>query len=393
MAPVVSKKARPKQQSPRILVVDDEPNLIELVGDVVGAKIDCKLISAKTLAEASKILATTEIELLVADVNLPDGDGTALVAALKQHQPQATAIVITGQPSMDGAITAIREGAVDFLPKPFSAESLLSRVNKALERQRLHAKAARRLDRLRDAVKRLNEARRLVSKKVDLLCNDLITAYGELSKQLDTVRTQEGFRKLLGEAKDLEQMLCHAMDWLLRQLGYSNVAIWLAGDEGEYQLGAYMKYTTAGDPALTEAMKAGVLKLVNNDGFLHLSADEAREKIGPAEKKFLEGQTIMGVTSTYLGEVLAAVVMFRDGRSPFTDDDAQALRAISPIFATALAGMVKDDDSADADEFGEAGGSLLDEDVKDDQPPKNNKKKRDKTTDADWWKRGEQPPF
>ena len=49
----------------------------------------------------------------------------------------------------------------------------------------------------------------------------------ELSKQLDVVRTQEGFRKLLNEAKDLEQLLCHAMDWLLRQLGYCNVAIWL----------------------------------------------------------------------------------------------------------------------------------------------------------------------
>ena len=67
-----------------------------------------------------------------------------------------------------------------------------------------------------------------MSKKVDLLCNDLSTAYGELSKQLDTVRTQEGFRKLLGEAKDLEQMLCHAMDWLLRQVGYCNIGIWLA---------------------------------------------------------------------------------------------------------------------------------------------------------------------
>jgi FixJ family two-component response regulator len=392
MAPVVKKATKSKAQAPRILVVDDEPNLIELVGDVVGARIDCKLIAAKSIDEANKILASTPIELLVADVNLPDGNGTALVSSLKAHQPQATAIVITGQPSMDGAITAIREGAVDFLPKPFSADSLLSRVNTALERQRSIAKAAKRLDRLRDAVKRLNEARRLVSKKVDLLCNDLITAYGELSKQLDSVRTQEGFRKLLAEAKDLEQMLCHAMDWLLRQLGYSNVAIWLAGEEGEYQLGAYMKYTTAGEPALTEAMKCGILKLVNAESFIHLSADEAREKLSAKEKSFLEGQTIHVVTSTNLGEVLAAVVLFRDGKTPFTDDDAQALKAISPIFATALAGMVKDGDDEDDD-----GGSLLDEDGLDgggagghDGPKP---KKRDKTSDADWWKRGEQPPF
>jgi hypothetical protein len=281
---------------------------------------------------------------------------------------------------MDGAITAIREGAIDFLPKPFSADALVARVNKALEHQAAAAKVQRRLDRLRDAVKRLNVARRLVSKKVDLLCNDLIGAYGELSKQLDTVRTQEGFRKLLAEAKDLEQMLCHAMDWLLRQLGYSNVAIWLAGDDTDYQLGAYMKYTIPGEPALTEAMKTGLLAQVNREGFLHLSADEAREKLTAKERGILEGQTVLGVTCTYLGEVLAAIVMFRDGQTPFTDDDAEALKAISPIFATSLAGMVRDED-------GEDDSSLLDGD---DEPKK---KKKDKSSDADWWKRGEDPPF
>ncbi len=389
MAPVVKQAAATKTKTPRILVVDDEPTLIELVGDVVTGQIPCKVISAKSIAEAKKVLATTTIELLVADVNLPDGDGTALVSALKQHQPQANAIVITGAPSVDGAISAIREGAVDFLPKPFTADNLIARVNKALAQQALVAKKEKRLDKLRDAVKRLNEARRLVSKKVDLLCNDLITAYGELSKQLDVVRTQEGFRKLLGEAKDLEQLLCHAMDWLLRQLGYSNVAIWLTGDDGEYQLGAYMKYTTAGEPAFTEAMKAGVVNLVNRDGFLHLSADEARDKLSADELKFMAGQSVLGVTSTYLGEPLAAIILFRDGKTPFTDDDAQALKAISPIFATALAGTVHDEESSE-DEDG--GGSLLDGDGDEDSDQPKKKRKQPKN-DADWWKRGEAPPF
>jgi DNA-binding NtrC family response regulator len=196
MAPVVPNAEKPKTKPapPRILVVDDEPTLIELVGDVVGKMIPCKLVSARTMAEAKKVLATTGIELLVTDVNLPDGDGTTLLSTLRQQQPCASAIVLTGQPSVDGAIHAIREGAIDFLPKPFTADNLLARVNKALQRQAQIARQERRLDKLRDAVKRLNEARRLVSKKVDLLCNDLITAYGELSRQLDVVRVQESFR-------------------------------------------------------------------------------------------------------------------------------------------------------------------------------------------------------
>jgi len=390
MAPVVKSDATPKTKLPRILVVDDERDLRELVGDVVGGAISCDILTAKTLNEARQILAKTNVELLVTDVKLPDGDGTSLLSSLRKSQPQASAIVITGEPSMDGAIDAIREGAVDFLPKPFTADHLIKRVNKALALQVIAAKTARRLDKLRDAVKRLNQARRVVSKKVDLLCNDLITAYGELSKQLDTVRTQEGFRKLLSEAKDLEQMLCHAMDWLLRQMGYSNVAIWLAGDDAEYQLGAYMKYTIPGDPPLTEALKNGLLRKVNADGFIHLSAEEAHEKISAAEKAFIDGQTVLGITCTYLGEVLASVIMFRDGKTPFSDDDAEALKAISPLFGTALATMVHDGD--ESDEEGDDNGTMLDEDVRDNEDGKPRKKRKPKN-DADWWKRGEEPPF
>jgi DNA-binding response OmpR family regulator len=392
MAPVVTTAAKAATKiPPRILVVDDEPTLIELVGDIVGKTIACKVLSARSVAEARLVLASTDVDLLVADVYLPDGDGTSLVSALRERQPHAGAIIITGRPTVDGAIHAIREGAIDFLPKPFTADNLMARVNKALQRQAIVAKQERRLEKLRDAVKRLNEARRMVSKKVDLLCNDLITAYGELSKQLDVVRTQEGFRNLLAQSRDLEQMLCHAMDWLLRQLGYSNVAVWLTGDDGEYQLGAYMKYTMPGEPPLTEAMRSGILRLLNRDGFLHLSADEARDKLSPVERPFLQGQTILGVTCTYLGESLAGVLLFRDGKTPFTDEDALALKTISPIFATSLASIVHDDEDEDED-AGSGGGGLMDDGdkPKDDKPKR---KKKDNTSDADWWKRGEAPPF
>ncbi len=386
---------RATETRPRILVVDDEPNLVELIGDVVGGAMACQVLSAKNLAEARKLLATEPIELLVTDVNLPDGDGTTLLATLRQKQPHASAIVITGAPSVDRAIMALRDGALDFLPKPFTAKILQERVTRALAQQAILAKKEKRLDRLRVAVKRLNDARRLVSKKVDLLCNDLITAYGELSKQLDGVRTQESFRKLLAEAKDLEQLLCHAMDWMLRQLGYSNVAAWLASEDTEFQLGAYMKYTTAGSPQLTDAMKNGIVPMINRESFLHLSADEAKKVLTAEELKHMSGQTILATGCTYLGESLASVILFRDAASPFTDEDAAALKAISPLFATALASCVRasegSGEDADAETNGDADNPFYDNTVEDDAPKE--KPKKPKKDDADWWKRGEAPPF
>ncbi|HMB95347.1 MAG TPA: response regulator, partial [Tepidisphaeraceae bacterium] len=265
--PVVKKTAQNSRLRPRVLIVDDEPDLIELVSDVVERAGNCRLLTATDLNEAEKIIASEKIDLLLADLHLPDGDGMSLLPRLLERNPAAASVIITGNPSVNGAISAIRGGALDFLPKPFSADQLTDRINKALERQAVTAKKEIRLSRLRVAVKKLNTTRHTISKKVDLLCNDLVSAYGELSRQLDTIRMQESFRKLMNEANDLEQVLCHAMDWILRHSGYCNVAVWLASEgDVEYELGAYIKYSIPGDPPLTNAMRLGLVPLINREG-------------------------------------------------------------------------------------------------------------------------------
>src|SRR5688500_12478346 len=105
MAPIVKPQPQSKLR-PRVLVVDDEPNLVELIGDVTRASMNCQMLTAANLKEANKILATQQIELLVTDVHLPDGDGMTLLPSLCKHQPLASAIVITGSPTVDGAICA-----------------------------------------------------------------------------------------------------------------------------------------------------------------------------------------------------------------------------------------------------------------------------------------------
>src|SRR5688572_7892749 len=406
---------------PRVLVVDDEPALIELVCDIFARTNDCKLIAARDLREAEAVIKREPVDLLLADVRLPDGDGMSLLPKLHDANPSAAAVVITGEPSLTGAIDAMRAGVIDFLPKPFSAEHLLARVRSALKIQAAAARTHKRLGRLKVAVRRLNTIRRTISKKVDILCNDLVSAYGELSKQVDQVRLAEGFRKVLDQAKDLEQLLCHAMDWLLRQVGYCNVAVWLASEEHEFELGAYMKYTIAGDVQLTDAMKNGILPLVTRENLVLLEGETVRDKLTAPECEYLHDQSVMAVNCTYLGESLAAIVMFRDARSPFTDADVAAVQAIAPLFAVALANVVRHAEHGHDDDYGGgsnggdgtdgsggggggAGTSPFSDDSidRDDAPrdPKKDKKKdnknakkKDKHDAADWWKRGEAPPF
>ena len=402
MTPVMQKSRLAAKNSPRVLIVDDEADLIDPVGDAVGRELDCKLSTAKSVAEAQKILQTQEIDLLVTDLNFPDGLGTDLLSSLRKRHPLASAIVITGAPSLDGAVDCLRKGAVDFLAKPFTVPEFLKRIRGALHRQSLVLKNENRIDRLRDAVRRLNEARKLVSKKVDLLCNDLVSAYGDLSRQLERCADQRILpRRTFIVRRNLEQMLCHAMDWLLRQMGYSNVAIWLAGDDAEYQLGAYMKYTIPGDQDLIDAMRDGISAKLVNAGLIHWNKSQAAEQLTPAESKILKDQTVLGVHCTYLGESLAQIIMFRDGNQPFSDDDASTLRTISAVFALTLATMVRNQDDPDGEETDGNpfydGGAIMDQeenaDDDDGPPPQKKPRKNKKDDEADWWKRGETPPF
>lgn len=392
---------------PRVLVVDDEPALVELLGDVV-VSLGCTVVTAGTVAEARRVIARGAVHVLVTDVKLPDGDGTALLDALRKYHPTARAIVITGDPTVAAATTAIRQGAVDFVPKPFDHRAIVAHVRNALDLQLVLARQELKLRKLKSAVRKLSDARKTISQKVDILCNDLVTAYGELSKQFDVVRTQEGFRKTVDAAKDLEQLICHAMDWLMRQVGYSNVAVWLSGEDGGYQLGAYMKYTIPGDPPVSEVLRRVVLPLAARDGRdapVRIKASELADKLSPKEQELLKDQEILAIDCTYLGDSLAALVFFRDEQVPFGEQDAETMKAVGPIFAAALAGIVRqtsdDDDAAEptgaddsangsdsvggSDQAGgaDSGGGTAD--------PK--KRKANKPDPADWWKRGEAPPF
>jgi hypothetical protein len=114
------------------------------------------------------------------------------------------------------------------------------------------------------------------------------------------------------------------------------------------------------------------------------------------ELKHMSGQTVLATACTYLGESLASVILFRDASAPFTDEDAAALKAISPIFATALASCVRGseagEDDADTEASGDGNNPFYDN-VEDDEPKEKEKPKKPKKDDADWWKRGESPPF
>src|SRR5258706_9186923 len=104
---VVSSKILGKVR-PRMLVVDDEPGMMDLFRDLVAKAVNCQPVFADSLSNARAVMAEQAIDLLVVDVHLPDGDGTALLADLNQRHPMAAAVMMSGEPSVERTISAMR---------------------------------------------------------------------------------------------------------------------------------------------------------------------------------------------------------------------------------------------------------------------------------------------
>ena len=95
------------------------------------------VIEARDQPEALKALQSAQPSLVLSDLRLPEGDGFGVLRASKEIDADVPVIVMTAYGSIEDAVTAMKEGALDFLAKPVDLDHLLLLVNRALEQRRL----------------------------------------------------------------------------------------------------------------------------------------------------------------------------------------------------------------------------------------------------------------
>ena len=121
-----------------VLVVDDEADIRELVSGV----LEDEGYAVRTAADSTQTLEAIEERrpsMVLLDVWLQGSrlDGLQLLQEIKRRDPTIPVLMISGHGNLDTAVAAIREGAVDFIEKPFEAERLIYLVDRATETERL----------------------------------------------------------------------------------------------------------------------------------------------------------------------------------------------------------------------------------------------------------------
>ncbi len=127
-------ETRSTQESipPHILVMEDDVNVakgLEMILTEEGYAVNL----AGTGALALKLFKQKRYDLLVADLRLPDIDGMEVIKKVKAEKPETEVIVITGYGTTSKAVKAMKLGARDFLPKPFTEEQIKTSVDDALK--------------------------------------------------------------------------------------------------------------------------------------------------------------------------------------------------------------------------------------------------------------------
>ena len=123
---------KPRSEQRRILIVDDEADIRELL-DLTMARMGLAADCAATLAEARRLLGEHDYQLCLTDMRLPDGEGLQLVRYIAETCQDLPVAVITAHGSMENAVSALKAGAFDYLSKPVSLEQLRALVKSALE--------------------------------------------------------------------------------------------------------------------------------------------------------------------------------------------------------------------------------------------------------------------
>jgi len=209
----------------RLLVVDDEPKICDLFQAIFKSD-EYEVETRRNGNEALRNLRNTPYDLVITDIKMPGMDGFELVRRIKELDHGLPVIIITGYATVDTAVRALREGADDYLTKPFSIAEVRRVVAEVLEQGQRRSEQNEMLSQLEEANEELRHHREKLVEKVQ-------AAGEELQRANETLRRRSNGLEVLKEAGsaaselDLESLLHTCVNLVSEKLAVARVSVML----------------------------------------------------------------------------------------------------------------------------------------------------------------------
>ena len=117
----------------RILIVDDEADMLVLLSRIIKEETDHYVITENDSQKALALFRQGHFDLVILDLKMPKISGMELLRKIKQIQPDVSVVIITAYASIETAVDATREGAFDYITKPFQRERILLTIDKVMQ--------------------------------------------------------------------------------------------------------------------------------------------------------------------------------------------------------------------------------------------------------------------
>ncbi len=134
-----------------ILIVDDCPDQLRLIAQVIQSRTNHTCVFAASAAAALERLETLPLDLLLTDLMLPDGNGLQLIEDVRSTYPSIPVMLMTSEGSEEAAISAVKAGAASYIPKRQLTKWLIDEIEAVLGRARV-ATCRTKLSRMRSAI-------------------------------------------------------------------------------------------------------------------------------------------------------------------------------------------------------------------------------------------------
>ena len=232
---------QPVQQeaSPRILLVDDDPALLEALPKTISLRIPDVLVeTANSSQVALERIQQTRYDAIVSDIKMPGMDGLALLGKIQEFQPETPTILITGHGEHNVAVQALRGGAYDYIQKPIERDNFIAALLRAIQtcqlRRQVHEQQhslevyARSLERLvQQRTNELAEAHISKDKVINLVSQELKEPVARLKDIIQLLRQKLGMSDLSEVVhqgfEDIEISIGRTEDLVQELLNTSNI--------------------------------------------------------------------------------------------------------------------------------------------------------------------------
>lgn len=338
------------QSSPEtisVLVLAEVPETRTVLALLSACDLECFSASDACDVHAQLLARSFDVIIIPMTSNVND-----VCSVARKLQPHTSVVVVAESANVRDVTVAMRAGAVDALIGPPSSEEIEDRIRFAGVRSRALAQRERRADRLRGLSRRIDDTRQKLlaaieaHEQVEAPCKFEETA--EMSsvdiEQLDAVEMCSEFKELVAQELDVEDLLRTSLEYMLLKTGPTNAAMFLAGGQGSFGLGAYVHYDLprrmvdvmlqrlADDacPAISDTQE--VLRFEDAEAFI------SECELGP---EVATNQQMVAVPCRHEGNCLAILVLFRNEAEPFNEQLAGVLDALRPIFAEQLARLIR----------------------------------------------------